>query len=124
MICPLIAVLAAAVAGLATQECRTLASRATGLGNRRFASSKDVGRTWMSATEQVRLALCIYCSARFDRCSFDAGGGILQAVDRQVGVVRGGRVTRSSHRRSPPLTVRNANTIITIVFNSFRFLIA
>eukprot|EP01036_Dinobryon_divergens_P029755 gene29755-38896_t len=53
LICPLIAVLAAAVAGLATQECRTLASRATGLGNRRFASSKDVGRTWMSATEQV-----------------------------------------------------------------------
>ena len=30
-----------------------LAARATGLGNRRFASSKDVGRTWMSATEQV-----------------------------------------------------------------------
>mmetsp|Transcript_7030 Transcript_7030/g.10437 ORF Transcript_7030/g.10437 Transcript_7030/m.10437 type:complete len:593 (+) Transcript_7030:143-1921(+) len=53
LICPLIAVLAAAIAGLATQESRLYASRATGLGNRRFASSKDVGRTWMSATEQV-----------------------------------------------------------------------
>lgn len=53
LICPLIAVLAAAIAGLATQEARVYATRAVGLGNRRFASSKDVGRTWMSATEQV-----------------------------------------------------------------------
>jgi hypothetical protein len=50
-ICPLIAVLAAAIAGLATQESQGLASRAIGVGNRRFASSSSVGRTWMSATE-------------------------------------------------------------------------
>lgn len=53
LICPLIAVLAAAIAGLATQESQGLASRAIGVGNRRFASSSSVGRTWMSATEQV-----------------------------------------------------------------------
>lgn len=54
LICPLIAVLAAAIAGLATQESQGLASRAIGVGNRRFASSSSVGRTWMSATEQVQ----------------------------------------------------------------------
>lgn len=56
LLCPLIAVLSAAVAGLATQESREIANRAAGLGNRRFASSGDVGRTWMSATEQVEMA--------------------------------------------------------------------
>jgi hypothetical protein len=50
---PLVSVLAAAIAGLATQESQGLASRAIGVGNRRFASSKSVGRTWLSATEQV-----------------------------------------------------------------------
>lgn len=53
---PLIAVLAAAVAGLATQESQSLASRAADLGNRRFASSQIVGRTWLSATEQVEVS--------------------------------------------------------------------
>jgi len=53
LVCPLVAVLAAAVAGLATQESKGLASKAIGVGNRRFASSKSVGRTWMSSTEQV-----------------------------------------------------------------------
>lgn len=53
LLCPLIAVLAAAVAGLATQESREYAGRAAGLGNRRFASATAVGRTWLSATEQV-----------------------------------------------------------------------
>jgi hypothetical protein len=53
LISPFIAVLAAAIAGLATQESRGLASRAIGVGNRRFASSSAVGRTWLSATEQV-----------------------------------------------------------------------
>lgn len=53
LISPFVAVLAAAIAGLATQESRGLASRAIGTGNRRFASSSAVGRTWLSATEQV-----------------------------------------------------------------------
>jgi hypothetical protein len=56
LFCPLVASLAAAVAGLATQESQYFASRATGLGNRRFASSKSIGRTWLSATEQVDAA--------------------------------------------------------------------
>jgi hypothetical protein len=56
LICPLIAVLSAAIAGLATQESQGLASKAIGVGNRRFASSSSVGRTWMSATEQVESA--------------------------------------------------------------------
>jgi hypothetical protein len=53
LIMPLISVLAASVAGLATQETRDIARRAAGVGNRRFASSQQVGRTWMSASEQV-----------------------------------------------------------------------
>lgn len=53
LVSPFVAVLAAAIAGLATQESRGLASRAIGTGNRRFASSSSVGRTWLSATEQV-----------------------------------------------------------------------
>lgn len=56
LICPLVAVLAASVAGLATQECRDIARRAADLGSRRFASSKQVGRNWLSATEQVDLS--------------------------------------------------------------------
>jgi hypothetical protein len=50
---PMLSVLAAAIAGLATQECRAIAFRASGVGARRFASSNQVGRTWLSATEQV-----------------------------------------------------------------------
>jgi hypothetical protein len=50
---PMLSVLAAAIAGLATQECREIAFRASGVGARRFASSNQVGRTWLSATEQV-----------------------------------------------------------------------
>ncbi|KAJ1403767.1 hypothetical protein B484DRAFT_457475 [Ochromonadaceae sp. CCMP2298] len=53
LICPLISVLAASVAGLATQETKDIAQRASGVGSRRFASSQQVGRTWMSAAEQV-----------------------------------------------------------------------
>lgn len=53
LICPLLAVLAAAVAALAAQESATLANRAMGVGARRFASNQEVGRTWMSATEQI-----------------------------------------------------------------------
>jgi cell division septum initiation protein DivIVA len=55
LLCPLVAVLAAAVAGLATQESKDFAARAKGLGNRRFASSSSVGRTWLSSTEQVEV---------------------------------------------------------------------
>lgn len=55
LLSPLIAVLAAAVAGLATQEAREIAFRAAGLGNRRFASSESVGKTWLSVPEQVEL---------------------------------------------------------------------
>jgi len=53
LLCPLIAVLAAAVAALAAQESTSLAGRAIGVGARRFSSSADVGRTWKSATEQI-----------------------------------------------------------------------
>jgi hypothetical protein len=55
-ISPLVAVLSAAIAGLACQESNSLSSRAIGIGNRRFASSSGVGRTWLSATEQVELS--------------------------------------------------------------------
>jgi len=53
LICPLVAVLGAAIAGLASQETIQLSSRAAGVGNRRFASSSTVGVTWKSQTEQV-----------------------------------------------------------------------
>ena len=53
LICPLIAVLAAAVAGLAMQESRQQAGRAASTGNRRFASSDQVNVSWLSATEQI-----------------------------------------------------------------------
>lgn len=56
LICPIIAVLSSAIAGLASQEARSLANRAAGIGNRRFASSKSVGITWLSAAEQVELS--------------------------------------------------------------------
>ena len=53
LVCPIASVLAAAVAALAAQETTNLASRAMSVGARRFASSSDVGRTWLSATEQI-----------------------------------------------------------------------
>lgn len=53
LLCPLFAVLAAAVASLATQESNQYASQAFGVGARRFASATDVSRTWLSATEQI-----------------------------------------------------------------------
>jgi len=53
LLCPIFAILAAAIAALATQESVSLSSRAVGVGARRFASSDDVGRTWLSATEQI-----------------------------------------------------------------------
>ncbi|KAL1526170.1 hypothetical protein AB1Y20_014898 [Prymnesium parvum] len=56
LVCPLFAVLAAAVAALATQEAVGLSGRAAGTGTRRFASSSNVGRTWLSATEQIDMS--------------------------------------------------------------------
>lgn len=53
LLCPLVAVLAAAVASLALQETQSYASRAIGVGNRRFARSGMVGRTWMSTSELI-----------------------------------------------------------------------
>lgn len=53
LVFPLLAVLAAAIAGLASQESISLANRASNVGVRRFASSEIVGITWKSQTEQV-----------------------------------------------------------------------
>ena len=39
--------------GLASQESRILASNAINLGNRRFAKAGQVGKTWLSTTEQI-----------------------------------------------------------------------
>lgn len=51
--CPLVSVLAAAVASLALQETKFFCSRATSVGNRRWAKSGSVGRTWLSTSEQI-----------------------------------------------------------------------
>jgi hypothetical protein len=51
--CPLIGVLAAAVAGLSYQETKSYCNLAIGVGNRRFARSGLVGRTWLSSTELI-----------------------------------------------------------------------
>ena len=51
--CPLVAVLAAAVSSLALQETRSYSNQAINVGNRRFAKSGLVGRTWLSSTEQI-----------------------------------------------------------------------
>ena len=53
LLCPLISVLAAAVSALSLQETQMFSSRAISTGNRRFAKSGLVGRTWLSATEQI-----------------------------------------------------------------------
>jgi hypothetical protein len=53
LLSPLVAVLAAAVASLSLQETRQFTSRAISVGNRRFAKSGLVGRTWLSASEQI-----------------------------------------------------------------------
>lgn len=53
LLSPLVAVLSAAVASLATTECSSLAKTAMSVGNRRFSKSGTVGRTWLSVTEQV-----------------------------------------------------------------------
>lgn len=55
LLSPLAAVLSAAVACLALQETKSFSSRAISVGNRRFAKSGLVGRTWLSASEQIEL---------------------------------------------------------------------
>jgi len=56
LISPLLSVLSAAVASLSFQETKLMTSRAISVGNRRFAGSGIVGRTWLSATEQIQNA--------------------------------------------------------------------
>ena len=53
LLCPLVGVLAGAVAGLAVQEVRGFCNMAIGVGNRRFARSGLVGRSWLSSTELI-----------------------------------------------------------------------
>lgn len=53
LLSPLVAVLGASVASLSLQETRSYASRAISVGNRRFAKGGLVGRTWLSASEQI-----------------------------------------------------------------------
>lgn len=53
LLSPLVAILATAVCSLAYQETKSYCSRAISIGNRRFAKSGLVGRTWMSTTEQI-----------------------------------------------------------------------
>jgi hypothetical protein len=53
LLSPLVGVLSAAVASLSLQETRQFASRAISVGNRRFAKSGLVGRTWLSLSEQI-----------------------------------------------------------------------
>mmetsp|Transcript_11107 Transcript_11107/g.16836 ORF Transcript_11107/g.16836 Transcript_11107/m.16836 type:complete len:585 (+) Transcript_11107:153-1907(+) len=53
LLSPLVAVLSAAVASLSLQETQTFTSRAISVGNRRFAKSGLVGRTWLSASERI-----------------------------------------------------------------------
>ena len=53
LLSPLVAVLAAAVASLSLQETRQFTSKAISTGNRRFAKGGLVGRTWLSASEQI-----------------------------------------------------------------------
>ena len=53
LLCPLVSVLSAAIASLVYQETASYCQAATSIGNRRFAKSGLVGRTWLSMTEQV-----------------------------------------------------------------------
>lgn len=56
LICPIISILSAAVSALANQETGILSDRAVNLGARRFSSAREVGRTWLSASEQISAA--------------------------------------------------------------------
>jgi hypothetical protein len=56
LLCPLVSVLAAAVANLALEETRGYASQAINVGVRRFSKRTAVGRTWLSSVEQIQKA--------------------------------------------------------------------
>eukprot|EP00536_Pseudo-nitzschia_multiseries_P005439 jgi/Psemu1/190462/e_gw1.101.61.1 len=58
--CPLVSVLSAAVAALALQDTKVYCNQATSVGNRRFAKSGLVGRTWKSTSEQITGKTDIY----------------------------------------------------------------
>eukprot|EP00532_Pseudo-nitzschia_australis_P015235 CAMPEP_0168273078 /NCGR_PEP_ID=MMETSP0141_2-20121125/16555_1 /TAXON_ID=44445 /ORGANISM="Pseudo-nitzschia australis, Strain 10249 10 AB" /LENGTH=647 /DNA_ID=CAMNT_0008214539 /DNA_START=390 /DNA_END=2333 /DNA_ORIENTATION=+ len=58
--CPLISVLSAAVAALALQDTKVFCNQATSVGNRRFAKSGLVGRTWKSTGQQITNKTVIY----------------------------------------------------------------
>ena len=53
LVCPVASILAATVASLAQIEVSNKCAKAQALGRRRFATRRDVGRTWQSATELV-----------------------------------------------------------------------
>jgi hypothetical protein len=55
LLCPLLAILAAAVCSLALEETKSFCQRAISVGNRRFSKAGLVGRTWLSSTEQINL---------------------------------------------------------------------
>jgi len=54
LLCPLVGILSAAVSSLALEETISYCSRAISVGNRRFAKSGLVSRTWLSASEQIQ----------------------------------------------------------------------
>ena len=53
LICPLLSLTSASVAVLAQNDTSRRCFNAQSLGRRRFATKKDIGRTWQSVTEQV-----------------------------------------------------------------------
>lgn len=53
LLSPVISVVAAAISSLTLQETRSYCFRAISTGNRRFARSGSVGRTWLSQAEQI-----------------------------------------------------------------------
>lgn len=56
LIFPIAGILAASVASLAQIEVTNTCIKAVSLGRRRFATKRDVGRTWISKTELVQAA--------------------------------------------------------------------
>ena len=53
LVCPLLSLTSASVAVLAQNDTSRRCFNAQSLGRRRFATKKDIGRTWQSVTEQV-----------------------------------------------------------------------
>ncbi len=65
LLSPLVAVLAAAVASLSLQETQAFVSRAISVGNRRFAKSGLVGRTWLRYVLHTYIVISIICHVIF-----------------------------------------------------------